>query len=327
MQLRFNRPPTDGGLPTMAAVSSYTLWRRIPGTALLDGPSSATDARRVVSRGSLERVRLDPLLTGGTNFPPGSWEALGSQPAMELPTYTFAAPTHDDSTAAGPTTEVFVITTHTSTPSLYVVGPPDSGHSVDNLPPAQPQNLAGEKTGPTTASLHWSPNGERDISGYSVFKGTSPDFVPSPENHIGSPTGPAWTDPAFEPGTSHYKGSARDRHGNPSAFALLLPSEVTAAGDPGAATVSFLGRPIPNPARSRVTVEYGLVQGGHVVVAVVDLRGRVVTRLENRDVDAGIHRRAWDGRDPEGRRIGPGVYWVTLAGPGIRSAERLVLLE
>jgi hypothetical protein len=338
VQLRVDRAPFDGGAPTPPgmpppSVIDYMVWRRIPSGLAPEAVASTAAARDVVASSVGRPMRLGPSMALAAGFPPGSWEALGSYVAMQLPSYIFGALTHDDSTEAGPADDVFVITSHVprwdgsiSTPAFYVVSKPDSGHSVDNIPPGMPQNLAGGTTG-MGVYLAWSPRGERDFGRYAVYRGTSPGFVPSPGNRIGTPTSPGFTDPDFDPGVTHYKVSALDIHGNESTFALLTPGEVGNVRPGPIPAVSFLGRPTPNPARLEVAFDLGLARDGKVELAVFDSRGALVRRIVDREMEAGVERVRWDGRDGAGHSVAPGVYWVKLAAPDLRKSERLVWLE
>jgi flagellar hook assembly protein FlgD len=43
---------------------------------------------------------------------------------------------------------------------------------------------------------------------------------------------------------------------------------------------------------------------------------------------AGVHAPRWDGRDEEGRKVAPGVYFARLAtAGGSTDAQRIVVLE
>jgi len=92
-----------------------------------------------------------------------------------------------------------------------------------------------------------------------------------------------------------------------------------------------LSAPAPNPARgeARFRVEAG-GGAGRVEVAVFDVAGRRVRALWRGTPPAagGAQALAWDGRDDDGRRLAPGVYYVrAAAGSGRSALQRLVLVE
>src|SRR5262249_53341598 len=149
-------------------------------------------------------VRLEPAEAAAAGFPPGTWEALGFFPSTQSRTYTVAAPTRADSTGAGAANEVYLVVTHTVTPTVWYVSQPDSGHSVDNLAPNAPQNLAGALVPPGVAHLTWTANTEHDLYRYAIYRGGSAGFVPGPSNRIGYSTTASFNDASFT-STSYYK--------------------------------------------------------------------------------------------------------------------------
>jgi M6 family metalloprotease-like protein len=74
-----------------------------------------------------------------------------------------------------------------------------------------------------------------------------------------------------------------------------------------------LPRLLTNPATGRLVLE-APVRDEDVVLRVIDVRGREVTRVT---IPAGADRLEWDGRGPDGARLGSGVYFLVLtAEPG-----------
>jgi hypothetical protein len=72
----------------------------------------------------------------------------------------------------------------------------------------------------------WKPNGEPDLFGYDVYRGSSADFVPSPSAFLASVTDTQLVDPSPSP-SLWYKVVARDVHGNASVPALASLSGPT----------------------------------------------------------------------------------------------------
>jgi hypothetical protein len=102
----------------------------------------------------------------------------------------------------------------------------------------------------------------------------------------------------------------------------------TAVDDPHARRfVGRLGPPAPNPARGTTAVSYTLAQAGRVHLGVYDVSGRLVRRLVDGDRSAGTETVVWNGTDTSGERLGAGVYFVRLAGPGFRETRKVLLLR
>ena len=81
----------------------------------------------------------------------------------------------------------------------------------------------------------------------------------------------------------------------------------------------------PNPFNPLAALDYELVDGGHVQLAVYDLRGRLVARLEDAWRPAGRHRATWDGRDAGGAAAPSGVYLARLTQGDAVRVRKLVL--
>ena len=321
----FARSEADGNPSFSPATSGYSVWRKRPGSSST-GNAHAVDPAGLLGPGAT-MASVASYLTGYTDFPPGTWDAVGYLAALQIPTYSLVVPTHTDSTTAGPADDDFVVIAHTTTTNLYVVSQAGSGHSVDNLPPGIPQNLTGGITGPNSARVAWSPNPEPDLWHYTIYRGTTPDFVPSTANRIGQPVGLSFEDDGFEAGVSHYKVSAFDRHGNESSFALLTPGEITSVPPGTAPTRTYLAPPTPNPSRGEVALEYGNVRGGPVTLVVYDLRGRLVQRLVDEHQAPGVRRALWRGVDERGRRVPSGVYLARLSADGVKENRKIVMSE
>lgn len=319
-------------VPGTPPISGYNVWRQIAPEPQPEPNARATadvDAARSRGRAAIEAgargegARIDPLAAETVGFPSGTWESLGFNAALGHTSYTLTVATPSDSTSLSNADRAYVLTVHTPTPSIYAVSNIAVGHSVDNLPPSAPQNVAGQRTGPTTVMLNWSANPEGDLAHYDVHRGASAGFTPAPGNRIGTPTAPTFTDNGFS--ASYYKLSAVDRHGNESAFTLLAPETIVGVGEPGVPSVSSLGEPAPNPFRSGTTFSLGLSRTGYASVRVFDTSGRLVRTLAAGELVAGVHPIAWDGRDGRGRPAAAGVYLVRGEFGDARWTRRVLL--
>lgn len=312
-------------------VTWYNVWRQIPLGAGAKTAESAVErgtdggsVHELIERSRRESVQLRPDQAEAAGFPAGSWESIGYHAAAQLPTYTFVSPTRNDATAPDVADETYLVTAHTTYPSIYGVSAPMEGYSTDNLAPGMPQNLAGQQTAPSTVHMTWSPNTESDFWHYAVYKGPDASFVPGTGNRIGVPTNPAFDDAAFD--GSYYKVSAIDRHGNESLFAQLAPGQVvgvTPGTQPEAR--SFFGPCAPNPFATATTLRFGMREAGDVRLEVFDLTGRRVRTLVSGTRPAGEHSVSWNGRDERGALARPGLYLVRLAADDLTATRRLIL--
>jgi serine protease len=83
----------------------------------------------------------------------------------------------------------------------------------------------------------------------------------------------------------------------------------------------------PNPLNPDTRITYSIPASGSVLLAVYDVRGRLVRRLINRTQDGGEHTATWNGLDERGERVASGVYLVRLEAAGEKRVVKAVLLK
>jgi len=82
----------------------------------------------------------------------------------------------------------------------------------------------------------------------------------------------------------------------------------------------------PNPFRSGTQIRFTLPAEGSARLRVHDVTGRVVATLLDGTLPAGDHTVSWDGRDPRGVPVAPGVYFYVLDTPRGRAAREMIRL-
>ena len=350
VRITIGRSRLDDELESNYPASTYNIWQRIddPSFLLLASAEGESDGVATLIGGEHRglaalsasasgwpvrelggRMYLDTRDLLGAELPPGAWELVGSFAACQQEEYIYRASTLADSTAAGIPYAVYFVSVHTTTPAVWYVSLPDSGYSVDNLPPGTPQGFAGEQSfEPAGLSLAWDGNAERDLSHYAVYRGLSEDFVPSLENRIAAPLGPEFFDAGWRwDGGYFYKLSALDRNGNESGWALLRPEEITGVEDPGTPRASYLAQNYPNPFNPATTIAFALAGPGRVSLRVYDATGRLVRVLVDQSRAAGRYEEAWDGADSAGRAVASGVYFYRLETGECAETRKMVLLR
>lgn len=302
-------------------ISAYSLWRRI----------TTTSALQAVERGA---ALLGSGVTGVSG--PGSrtirvtaegvqsvyWEFVASVPARGQTGYGYMAPTTSDSMASGTPWNVFFVDAQSATSTAFYVSSPDSGYSVDNLPPGPPVLFAGAYVqGSNATVLTWGDNLESDFSHYRLYRGSSSGFTPGPGNLIAATADAGYTDAGAI--AQHYKLSAVDVHGNESGYALLTPAQTVDAG--GFAPLAFALEGVrPNPARGeQLTVRFALPVAAAARLELVDVSGRRVVAREVGALGAGRH--VVDLA--VGRRLPAGLYMLRLSQGIHRGVARVVVLD
>ena len=304
-----------GASPT---IESYWVWRSAPPQAALaalkQGAQLFSASAPWLNPGG--RTFLTTMDRGMTYY----WEYLVSQPAGHLPRYSYVAPTTSDSIAGSNPLTAFLIQARTAGGTSWWFSNPDSGYSVDNLPPEGLLYLYGVYAYGGTA-LHWPESPEQDLGLYHVHRGTSADFVPGPGNLIASQRDTGYFDPG--PCARYYKVSALDIHGNEGPFKLLTPGNTTGAPVNGA-TFEFSLR-VPSPVHGAAELRFALPAEGQAALTVFDVSGRQVRRLVAGRLAAGPHSVGWDLTDGGGRMVPSALYFVRLEA-GTRSLTRRLLV-
>ncbi|MBK8232324.1 MAG: hypothetical protein IPK72_17490 [Candidatus Eisenbacteria bacterium] len=85
----------------------------------------------------------------------------------------------------------------------------------------------------------------------------------------------------------------------------------------------------PNPMRAGSRIEFTLDRPDRIRLSVIDPTGRRIRTLADRTFAAGSGAIAWDGRDDDGRRVPPGIYFTHLVSEGtpLATTSRVVVLR
>ncbi len=333
VRVRLRASPYDyagSGTP----IVRYDVYRRIAGTSgLMEMVPPATDrtkpvpqpvASRSVSptpvpstpihdRPAAGSARVQALLIDG-------WDLAASLYASADTVYNLVVPTLADSNTSGNHWTKFFVRAATATPGAYFDSPPDSGYSVDNLPPAPPSNFAGYYND-GGSHLSWSANLEPDLWYYRLYRGSSANFVPGPENLIAALSDTNYVDQVV-PG-SYYKVSAVDVNYNESGDAEVGPLD--SSGFPGNGRLGFaLAGARPNPSRrGQLQVSFSLPDAAPARLELLDVGGRL---LVSRDV--GSWGKGWHSIEfsPE-RDLSSGVYLLRLRRGDEVQVSRVAVLK
>jgi hypothetical protein len=87
-------------------------------------------------------------------------------------------------------------------------------------------------------------------------------------------------------------------------------------------------RALPNPSFGQTVIQFATREGGTIQANVYDPTGRLVRRLGDRWLHAGIHELLWNGRNDSGREVAAGSYLVRIVTQsGLRASQRITLLR
>jgi hypothetical protein len=301
-------------------VDLYRLWRQVPVASI---GAVRLAAARAFDESANEGEPIGTVRLAASATADYAWELVTTQVANAFPSYSLTVGTVSDSTSGGPANTSYMVEARYSGGGVGWASPPDSGHSVDNLPPATPSPFTGSVMGGASTQLTWGANSESDLAGYELHRGASVGFVPGPGNLIASTAGTNFLD-SGEVG-DFYKLAAVDSHGNRSGYALVTPSgtlDVTGERVPVALALDVVSA---NPARDGATFRYALPAAGSARLELFDLHGRLVREWVPGERGPGEYLEPWDGRERSGTIAASGVYFVRLRFAGRQLHRRVVL--
>ena len=297
-------------------VANYSLWRRVPGGTVPGDLHPLAPEVRSPLRGPAYRTSLE----GGQVI---YWEFVTTKPAAALTGYSAVIVTTSDSSAAGNPLTSLRVRAETADGSHYWDSLPDSGYSVDNLPPITPAPFTGSYAN-GDAVLQWGANLEPDFAAFRLHRGLGPSFIPTAANLVIESAATTFVDHAGGP--FWYMLAARDVHGNLSAYARLLPGGTV--GTPHGLPARFaLALVSPQPVRGAAAIRYTLPEAASVDITIFDAAGRRVRGMVSERRDAGEYLARWDGLATSGADAGPGLYFVRMRAGVFTGRARLVRLR
>jgi hypothetical protein len=349
----------DDASRTTYPAAGYNVWRLVPPSPLTQtiareavtlsparaaarllgdrGRDASTPARAARTEASSEQTTDLPLVEWqgrlflrsagvafANPFPAGTWEIVGSFYATQQTDYIVLAPTLADSGSSGPHDATFIVTVHTTTPSIWFASLPATGRSVDNLAPGAPVGLIASYHTGSGNHLAWQPAPEPDFAAFHVYRGTTPGFPVGPATLVASPTNPVWSDPGYDAPTVYYRVSTLDHAGNESP--AVAPGGVTAAPDALLPAAFALEGASPSPFTGSTVLRFALPAAAPVRLEVFDTSGRLVCTVLDAVLPPGEHQAAWNGADQQGRSVESGVYFYRLRAGTFTATRRVARL-
>ena len=88
-----------------------------------------------------------------------------------------------------------------------------------------------------------------------------------------------------------------------------------------------LGRNFPNPFNPSTTIEFTLSRTQHITLRIINVLGQEVRMLEKTQMQAGLNRIAWDGKDDHGLSVTSGMYFYRLEAGGRSETRKMLLIR
>jgi hypothetical protein len=250
------------------------------------------------------------------------WLTIASLAAAEADSYTVNVATSDILTLGQPAPySQYRVVARTANPTVFYESFPDSGYSLDNLPPPAPVLIVEDDEATRTVFAYGSR--PSDFKETCFYKDQEPGFTAGDPIQCGSSR---WYDEDHRI-IYYYRARDFDIHGNASEWSNEVtgqyPTDV-----PGATITQLRLYPSqPNPFNPMTRIRFDLPAAGQVRLSVYDLAGRLVRVLVEGEIPAGSHEAVWDGRDSTGRSAPSGSYLARLVAGGKVEGVRLSLVR
>lgn len=106
---------------------------------------------------------------------------------------------------------------------------------------------------------------------------------------------------------------------------LVSPTAIAAQIIP---TVTALQQNYPNPFNPETTISFDLSEDAVVNLTIYDITGQVVRTLINGEhASVGAYKKAWDGMNDQGFKVGSGVYFYRLKAGKFVAEKKMTLLQ
>ncbi|MBE0433873.1 T9SS type A sorting domain-containing protein [candidate division WOR-3 bacterium] len=296
-------------------ITQYGVWRRIDE----DDHDRRYSGAATHDRNCVVFAGYESVLEG--------WDCVGAVPAIQDSVYNFVSPTLGDSNAYGIYYSVFMVTAHTQDPYVWFASEPDSGYSIDNIPPEPPYDLAAEVIN-SDVLLTWQIEvNYTDFSHFAVYRDTVSGFTPGAANQIGTSEVSSYTDSSLAIGSYYYRVSALDINGNESGYSNEVEAVITGIVEAGIdmPTSYALFQNHPNPFRVETGIRYQLPRPDFVTIAIYNVSGQRIKTLVNEHTDAGYYAIRWDGRNESSQTVSNGVYFCRMKAGEYTSVKKILL--
>ncbi|MFZ5519458.1 MAG: T9SS type A sorting domain-containing protein [Candidatus Zhuqueibacterota bacterium] len=179
-------------------------------------------------------------------------------------------------------------------------------------------------------TLAWSPNPNRYISYYAIYRTTSDTLKFKRVATVNHPD-TLYIDTDLSWGEHYYyAATAVDLLGNESGFSNII--DTTLCQIFGSLT-SFqpddfaLFQNYPNPFNGSTLIFYYLPGSARVKITLYNVSGSQIRVLANATLQAGLHSALWDGVTADGRRAATGIYLYRIDADDFWDVKKMVLVR
>jgi hypothetical protein len=84
---------------------------------------------------------------------------------------------------------------------------------------------------------------------------------------------------------------------------------------------------LPNPTRRETSISFHMSGAGKVGISIYDVTGKLVSRLVNKDMNAGRHEVSWRGTNTKDKDMPSGVYFCQIEALDFSTTRKLILMR
>jgi hypothetical protein len=201
----------------IAAISGYEIYRGVSASKA-DAAFAVLPENTFLVKKAAGSSGAGVSMTKGDGVAPGAsinWEFVADVAANKLEHYSTAVSTPSDSGPQGSSQYYYMVRAYHSS-TIFWDSQPDSGSSVDNLPPAEVGTLSAAMLPNATVTIHWPANThDPDVGRYVVYRSRMSAFTPDVTTQLATSIDTTFIDTAPPSAlTVYYRVAAQDVHGN-----------------------------------------------------------------------------------------------------------------
>lgn len=83
----------------------------------------------------------------------------------------------------------------------------------------------------------------------------------------------------------------------------------------------------PNPSKNGTSVRFYLFEREKISVSIYDISGKFITRLVDKEFEAGTHTLTWNGNDLSDKRVATGVYFCRVETHSLATTKKFIILR
>jgi len=83
----------------------------------------------------------------------------------------------------------------------------------------------------------------------------------------------------------------------------------------------------PNPFTNSTSLSCELRKAGDLKIGIFNLKGQKVRHLRSGNLNAGLHKLSWDGKDDQNRPLSSGIYFIQATSNGFTASQTVLLLR